>query len=185
MNSSQSIILKIISLFIFACSNGDINEEAVAPEQIQLKVIGRGTSVGQPKTIVHPTTGENLRPNCFLMDLVHPETGAIMGTLQDCIVDMHIPSDGTITSTVITSINIHGRGTIQAENIVFHEIRPPVNELNFDTSFIPIENNVIDTTHEFENMEGTVSLEGEVSFAEFDKGILIFNSLFTINLQSD
>ncbi|MGB5819790.1 MAG: hypothetical protein WBG90_09925 [Saonia sp.] len=184
MSSIKNIFLISISLFIFGCNNDDYNGDVPQPKQIQLKVLGRGTAVGQSKTIVHPKTGETLEPDCFLMDLIDPNTGAVIGTLQDCVVDMVVPGDGTITSRVITSINIDGRGTIQAENIVFQELLPPVQELNFSTSFTPTEDNVINTTFEFKGMEGTVSLEGEVNLSNFEEGIVIFNCLFTINLAS-
>lgn len=176
--------LTSLSLFILACNGDDYTGGTPEPEQIQLTVIGRGTVLSQSKTIVHPKTGETLEPDCFLMNLIDPDTGNIIGTLEDCVVENIIPSDGTITSRVITSINIDGRGTIQAENIVFQEILPPVQELNFSTLFIPTENNVINTTFEFEGMEGTVALEGEVNVKQMGDGIITFDCIFTINLES-
>lgn len=175
--------LLIITLVIISCSNNDDYSVQPEPKQIQLIVIGRGTVLGQSKTIIHPKTGETLEPTCFLMELVDPNTGKVIGTLEDCVVTNETPSDGTITSRVITSINIDGRGTIQAENIVFQELLPPLQELNFKTSFTPTEDNVINGTFEFEGMEGTVSLNGEVSLKNLEQGIVTFNCEFTINLQ--
>lgn len=184
MKIIKHIFLTSISLFILSCNSDDNSTGSTEPKQIQLEVIGRGTAVGQPKTLVHPKTGENLEPDCFLMDLIDPKTGNVIGTLQDCVVNSETPSDGTITSRVITSINIDGRGTIQAENIVFQELQPPYNELKFNTSFTPTENNVINTTFEFEGMEGTVALDGEVNLSNLEQGIVTFNCNFIINLES-
>lgn len=184
MKIIRSLILIILTIPLVGCQNDDVSVETPEPKQIKLTVIGRGTVLSQSKTIIHPKTGETLQPDCFLMDLIDPDTGNIIGTLEDCVVENIIPSDGTITSRVITSINIDGSGTIQAENIVFQEILPPVNELNFSTLFIPTENNVIHTTFEFEGMEGTVALEGEVNIQKIGQGIITFNCIFTINLES-
>lgn len=184
MNSIKNIFLATVTLFIFACDGDDYSGDVPEPRQIRLKVIGRGTAVAQSKTIVHPKTAETLEPDCFLMDLIDPDTGKVIGTLQDCVVDMVVPGDGTILSRVITSININGRGTIQAENQVLQTVQPPVEEFNFITTFTPTENNIINTTFEFEGLEGTVSLEGEVNLANFDQGIVTFNCTFTINMES-
>lgn len=183
MKITRIIFLITITLFIVACNNDDNYSDQSEPETILLKVIGRGVVLGQPKTIVHPKTGEELEGNCFLMDLVDPDTEEIIGTLQDCVVSMLVPSDGTIISEVITSININQRGTIQAENLVFQEVRSPIIEFNFDTSFIPTENNIINTTLEFEGMKGKVSLEGESNLSQLQEGIITFNNLFTIELE--
>ncbi len=185
MKSSKYIFILIVTLFAFACNRDDYSSVVPNPKQIQLNVIGRGTAVGQPKTIVHPKTGETLEPICFLMDLVDPSTGNSIGTIQDCVVDNVAKGDGTILSRVLTSININGRGTIQAENQVLQTIQPPVEEFNFITSFTPMENNVIHTTFEFENMEGTVALDGEVNLANSNQGIVTFNCNFTIVLESN
>lgn len=184
MKIIKHFFLASIALFIVSCNSDDNTVGSPEPMQIQLKVTARGTVLGQPKTIVHPKTGETLEPNCFLMELIDTDTGNVIGTLEDCVVNNETPSDGTITSRVITSINIDGRGTIQAENIVFQELLPPLQELNFKTSFTPTEDNVINTTFEFEGMEGTVSLVGEVSLKNLEQGIVTFNCDFTINLES-
>lgn len=183
MKIIKNILLIAITLCIFSCNNDDYAEGTPNLKQVQLKVTARGTVLGQPKTIIHPKTGETLEPTCFLMELVDPITGKVIGTLEDCVVANETPSDGTITSRVITSINIDGRGTIQAENIVFQELLPPYEELNFKTSFTPTEDNVIKGTFEFVGMEGTVSLIGEVSLKNLEQGIVTFNCDFTINLQ--
>lgn len=183
MKIIKHIFLASIALFIISCNNDDTGDSP-EPKQIQLKVTARGTVLGQPKTIVHPKTGEVLEPVCFLMELVDSDSGNVIGTLEDCVVNNETPSDGTITSRVITFINIDGRGTIQAENIVFQELLPPLEELNFKTSFTPTEDNIINTSFEFEGMEGTVSLVGEVSLQNLEQGIVTFNCDFTINLES-
>ncbi len=185
MKIINNVFLATIVLFILSCSSDDDNGVLPTPEPIQLKVIGRGTILGQPKTIVHPKTGETLEPDCFLMDLVDPVTGDIIGTLQDCVVDNLAKGDGTILSRVITTISIDGRGTIQAENQVLQTLLAPVQDLNFTTAFTPTENNVINTTFEFDNMNGTVALDGEVSLANFDQGIVTFNCTFTIDLVAN
>ena len=184
MKSIKIIFLTAFSFLVFGCDSDDNTGRVPGPKQVYLEVIGRGTAIGRSKTIVHAKTGETLEPDCFLMDLIDPHTGKIIGTLQDCVVNNVAFGDGTISSRVITSINIDGRGTIQAENQVLQTLRPPDEELNLDTVFIPTENNVINTTFEFEGMEGTVSLEGEINLANFDQGIVTFNCTFTINLQS-
>lgn len=184
MKSIKNIFLTGLTLFIFACNGDDNTGEAPNTKQIQLKVNARGTVLGQAKTIVHSKTSETLEPICFLMELVDPDTGKIIGTLEDCVVTSETPSDGTITSRVITSINIDGRGTIQAENLVLQTIQPPIEELNFNTSFTPTEDNVINTTFEFEGMEGTVSLDGEVNLKNMGQGIVTFDCDFIINLES-
>ena len=183
MNSIKHIFLTAIAMFGLACTGNDDTGIVPSPERVQLKVIGRGTAIGQPRTIGHPKTGETLESVCFLMDLVDPDTGNVIGTLQDCVVDNVTHGDGTILSRVITSININGRGTIQAENQVLQTLQLPVEAFNFTTSFTPIGNNVINTTFEFENMEGTVALDGEVNLANFDQGIVTFNCNFTIALE--
>ncbi len=184
MKIIKKISLAALTVFTFGCNSDDYAEDVPNPKQLQLKVTARGIVLGQPKTIIHPKTGETLEPVCFLMEIVDFDTGKIIGTLEDCVVSSDTPSDGTITSRVITSINIDGRGTIQAENQVLQVLRPPVEGGNFDTSFTPVENNVINTTFDFENMEGTVALVGEVNLSNFGQGIVTFNCNFTINLES-
>ncbi|WP_190810409.1 hypothetical protein [Flagellimonas sp. S3867] len=184
MKVVKYIFLACCSFLILACSNDDYNKDSPEPKQTQIKVIGRGTAVAQSKTIVHPKTGETLEPNCFLMDLIDPETGNVIGTLQDCVVDNVTDSAGIIVSRVITTININGRGTIQAENQVTQTLKPPAEALNFKTEFFPTENNIIAAAFEFEGQEGTVALDGEVSLSNFEQGIVSFNCNFIINLQS-
>ena len=188
----QYFIMKIVNKFLLivsvllalACNNDDYAADSPADKQIQLVVNARGTVLGQSKTITQPESGEILEPVCFLMELVDPDTGKVIGTLEDCVVSSETPSDGTITSRVITSINIDGRGTIQSENLVLQTIQPPVEEFNFKTSFTPTEDNVIHTTFEFEGMKGTVSLDGEVNLRHLEEGIATFNCYFTIDLIS-
>lgn len=184
MKIIKNIAFALLTILVVACDNDDNTGSIPGPEQIRLKVIAKGTAIGQPKTIVHPKTGETLESVCFLMELVDPDTGNIIGTLQDCVVDNVPNDDGSILSKVITSINLNGRGTIQAENQVLQTSQPPVEEFNFTTSFTPTENNVISTSFEFENMEGTVALDGVVNLANFEQGIVTFNCDFIIDLKS-
>ena len=184
MKTKKIAQLLFTALLIISC-NTDNDPMQPGSEIIQLQVIGKGTALAQPKTFTHPKTGEILEADCYLMDLIDADTGDIIGTLQDCIVDNQIPSDGTITSRVITLISVEGRGNIQAESTVFQEIRPPVQDLNFNTSFTPTENNVIYTSFEFEEMKGTVSLVGEVSYKDFGEGILTFHNNFNIELKKN
>lgn len=184
MTIIKRIFLPSISLLILACNSDDYGQHTPLPEQTQIRVVGRGIAFAQPKTIIHPKTGETLEPNCFLMDLIDPETGKVIGTLQDCVVDNVTNSVGVIFSRVITTININGRGTIQAENQVIQTLQPPDEALNFTTEFTPTENNIIATAFEFEGQEGTVALIGEVNLSNLDQGIVSFNCNFTINLES-
>ena len=184
-NITGTQFLALITLFMLSCNNDDDGySNQPEPKSIQLKVIGKGAAVAQFKTFTHPKTGEAIEADCYLMGLIDLDTGHIIGTLEDCVVDMEVPSDGTITSRVITSININGRGTIQAESTVFQEMYDPIN-LDFNTSFTPTNNNVINTSLEFEGMEGTVSLEGEINYSDFGHGILVFNNNFSINLANN
>ncbi len=185
MKTIRTIFLITSTLLFIACNNDDEYSGQPEPETILLEVIGKGTVLGQPKSVVHPKTGEAFEANCFLMDLIDPDTGEVIGSLEDCVLGMETPSDGTITSHVISSININGRGTIQAENFVFQELKAPMQDLIFDTSFTPIENNVINTTFEFEGMEGSVSLEGEVNLSQLVDSIVTFNCLFTVELEKE
>lgn len=184
MKIIKKIAFALFAILIVACDSDDNAGGVPEPEQIQLKVIGKGTALGQVKTIVHPKTGETLESVCFLMDLVDPETGKIIGTLQDCVVNTVLNDDGSSLSRVITSVNLDGRGTIQAENQVLQTPQPPLEEFNVITSFVPTENNVINTTFEFDNMEGTVALDGVVNLENFEQGIVTFNCEFTIDLKS-
>ncbi len=184
MKIINNVFLITITLFSFACDGDDYSEPVREPKLTQLEVIGRGTAVGELKTIVHPKTGETLEPVCYLMDLVDPITGEVIGSLQDCVVDNVANGGGTIISRVITSITIDGRGTIQAENQVLQTLQSPAEALHFKTSFTPTENNIINTTFEFEGQEGTVSLDGEVNLTNFDQGIVTFYCNFTIDLES-
>lgn len=184
MKIIKNFLLIVSALLALACNNDDYTGDTPADKQFQLVVKARGTVLGQPKTITHPISGEILEPMCFLMELVDPDTGKIIGTLEDCVVSSETPSDGTITSRVITSININGRGTIQSENPVLQTIEPPVEEFNFKTSFTPTKDNVIHTTFEFEGMKGTVSLDGKVNLKYLDEGIATFENDFTIDLIS-
>ncbi|AUP77789.1 hypothetical protein [Flavivirga eckloniae] len=181
------IFLIIIPPLFIGCNNDDDTVHVPENKQVTLKITGKGTVLGQTKTFPHPKTGETIEALCFLMDLIDSETGNIIGTLQDCVVESIYYGDGTYTSKVITSINIDGRGSIQSESEVLHTMQPPVPDFKtivFTTTCTPTKNNIVDTTFEFENMEGTVSLDGEVKIG-LGKDIVAYNNNFTINMKKN
>lgn len=176
-------LIVVVALFV-GCNDDDHTETLPNKKQIVLNVTMTGEALGKLKTIVHPLTGETLEPNCFLLDLRDSNTDKVIGTLQECIVDNVVPGNGTITSKVIMSINLHGQGSLLAENLVLYEIQTPLEEFNFWTSSNPNENNAIGTGN-FKDMVGKVSLEGEVNMAKMNQGIITFNHQYTIILESD
>lgn len=186
MKIIKNTFLTFLALFILSCSKDDFSIELPQnPEQIQLEVIGSGTALGVTKTFTHPKTGEELKAECFLVDLLDSDTGEIIGAFQECIVENLIPSDGTITSQVISTINIHERGSIQYEGSIFHELQPPMQELNFNSSFVPVEDNVIHSTFKFLKMLGTVSVNGDVNYYKLGPGIIIFNYTLSVKLVNE
>ena len=184
MKIIKNIFFALITVLFVACSDDDFVGNHPNDKQIELQVAIKGTAIGQVKSIVHPLTGETLEPTCFLLELLDPVTKKVIGTLQDCIVDNVVPGDGAITSRLMTSMNLEGRGSILAESIVQRIIQPPVEEFYFSTHFTPKENNVIETTGEFDGMLGKISLKGEVNMANMDQRIMTFNNNYTVNLES-
>lgn len=170
-------------LFTVGCSEDDF--ASAEPKPIQIVAAAKGSSLAQIKTLVHPETAESFEAACFLLDLIDPGTESIIGSLKYYTVENIIPGDGTIISSVITIINLQGKGSIVAENDVLQTIIPPVLEFNFLTEATPSQNNVIDATLDFENMGGSVSISGKSNFAELGDGIAHFDYLFTIDLVSN
>ena len=82
MKIIKNVFLVIITVLFLACNGDDYGGKVPNPKETQIKVIGRGTAIAQSKTIVHPKTGEILQPDCFLMDLIDPDTGEVIGTLK-------------------------------------------------------------------------------------------------------
>ncbi len=183
MKIIKNTFLTVLISFIFSCSNDDCTVDTPQnPDEVQLEVIGKGTALGVTKTITHPETGEETQAECYLVDLLDSDTGETIGTFQECILENFIPSGGTIASQVISTINIHERGSIQYEGSIFHEITPPVQELNFNSSFNPLENNVINATSEFQEMVGTISVNGDINYFSLGPGIIVFNYNLSIEL---
>lgn len=180
MKTIKITLLALMAVVSFSCNNDDdAYNDGSNPETTQLRVIGRGTSVAQLKTIVHPQTGETSEAFCFLMDLVDAETGEVIGTLEDCDSGTTEFPDGSLVSQITTVFNFNGRGSITSQGEV---LQLPVSDGIFTTSFIPTENNIIDGTFEFEGAQGKTTLSGEVDLSQFDSNIIIFNCVFDIEL---
>lgn len=178
MKTLKITVLALITLVAFSCSSDDDNyNNHPEPEVTQLKVIGIGTSVAQVKTIIHPETGVEQEAFCFLMDLIDYETGEIIGTLEDCDAGTTEQDDGSLISQITTTFNINGKGSIVSEGVV---LQTPIGDNRFTTSFTPTENNIIDGTFDFEGIEGTTTLNGEIDLSQFDNNIIIFNCVFDI-----
>jgi len=167
-----------ITVFAVSCTN-NIDNGSDATIEFKKEVVASGSSVAKAKITVHPKTDENLGVECFLMDLIDPETDKIIGLLQDCVSNDVFNYGGIIISRVITTINLYGRGSITSENMVLKE--PTSNPAIFSTSFKSTKNNIIDGTFEFENITGTVALNGEIDLEFSESGIVIFNSAFSID----
>lgn len=171
--------IALIALFMLSCSNDDYNI-SVTPTQVQMTVLAEGPSIMQGNTITHPQTSEVLEAGCFLMDLKNPATNEIIGTLQDCVINDVLNEDGTITSRVISTINLYDRGSIMVENQVLQT--PTETDGILTTLFHPTENNIIDSSGEFDGIFGTVALDGEIDVTQFEMGgIVVFNCTFTVD----
>lgn len=184
MKSIKNSYLTIILLFFIACKSDDNygSPEVPIPTRTQLVVVGQGPAVGQTKIIVHPITGEVIESVCFLMDMIDAKTGEVIGTLQDCDLKTEEFEDGTLLSRVLTTFNLEGRGSITSENQVF---QAPINDARkFSTLFEPMEDNIVDTSFEFEGGTGRVSMSGDIDLSNFDSGIIVFNCTFTIDLET-
>lgn len=179
MKTIKFIILASLALLSFSCNNDDDAYADSNPETTVLNVIGRGTSVAQVKTIVHPQTGETSEAFCFLMDMVDAQTGEVIGTLEDCDTETIELEDGSLVSQITTIFNFTGRGSITSESTV---IQVPIGNGFFTTSAIPSENNIIDGTFEFEGIEGRTVLTGEIDLSQFDDNIIVFNCGFELEL---
>ena len=178
MKTIKLIILASVVLLSFSC-NSDDDYSNPRPELDVLNVIGRGVSVAQEKTIIHPQTGEERQAFCFLMDLIDAETGEIIGTLEDCDTGTTELDDGSLVSEITTVFNLTGRGSITSESIV---LQVPIGDGGFITSFTPTENNIIDGSFEFEGVQGKTTLNGLIDLTLFDSNIITFNCEFEIEL---
>jgi hypothetical protein len=175
------IIVVALSSFFWACK--DDNQIGKEPEQkqTQIKLIAKGPSVAQAKIKTNPDTGEPVQAFCFLMDLVDPATGEVIGILEDCDLETIEFPDGTLLSKVLTKFNLTGKGTITSWGEV---LQTPIGDGKFTTELTTAENNIIDATFDFEGSEGKVTLKGEIDLTQFDQNIVIFNCNWNIDLES-
>jgi len=183
MKIIKSIFLASIAVLFVACHSDDYVNDGPTYEKIQLRLLGQGVSEGVPTTVKDPEDGTDLEVACFTMEMFDANTGELVGTLVDCELQTTELDNGNILSRVLTTFNLDGRGSITAESQVLQE---PLNaEGLFSTKFDPEENNVVVTTGEFEGREGKASLDGEVDLSGFfDQGVVGFNCVFTIELDS-
>ena len=181
MKIIKNTFLVLMTVLFFACDSDDYSGDAPDPVQTQLKVIGRGASVAQLKTIMNPDNGQPVEAFCFLMDLVDSKTGEIIGTLEDCDMGTTENPDGTLISKIVTKFNFTGKGSITSRGDV---LQRPIGEGKFSTEFTPTEINIVAVTDDFLGLEGKTTLVGEVDLTRFDQDIIIFNCNFTIDLES-
>jgi hypothetical protein len=134
--------LILMSLFIVSCNN-------VEPGGIQMIVLSSGSSLAEIKTFVHSQTGEILEASCYLVDLIDPETGDIIGTIQYCRIENITPPEGHNISRLITTININGIGSLVVESQELQTTQSPVKLFNSIVQASPVENNIIGATYEF------------------------------------
>ncbi|RKN83519.1 hypothetical protein [Ulvibacterium marinum] len=176
----NNFLIAITILFV-ACSDDDYTKDVPEQKQTQLKVIGRGTAVAQLKTITNPDNGQPVEAFCFLMDLIDSKTGEIIGTLEDCDMGTTENPDGTLVSKIVTKFNFTGKGSFTSRGDV---LQTPIGDGKFTTESNPSENNVFDTTFDFEGSEGKATLVGEIDLSKFDQNIIGFDCNFTIDLVS-
>ncbi len=181
MKIIKNTLFATIAFLCISCNNDDYGGDPEIPVQTKFNVLGVGPSVAIPKTIVHPGNGETFEVFCFIMDMVDADTGEVLGTLEDCEFSTEFFDDGSILSGVLTTYNFTGRGSITSENQV---LQTPLTDGLFRTSFTPTENNIVDSSFEFEGAKGKVSVSGEVDLSKFDQDIIIFNCGFAIELES-
>ena len=181
MTIIKNIFLTVITVLFVACSGDDYTVEVPEQERTQLRVIAQGPSVARTVSMSNPATGEQDEGFCFLMDMVDADTGKVIGTVNDCDIKTTEFPDGTLVSTVVTTFNFDGRGSITSVSEV---LQTPIGDEKFTTEFTPVENNIFETTFDFEGSEGKVTLKGEIDLAEFDQNIVGFNCNFTIDLDS-
>jgi len=181
MKIIKNIFLAVTTILTVACNGDDYTGDVPVREPVQLRVIAQGSAVAQVKAMTNPATGEQVEGFCFLMDMVNADTGEIIGTVNDCDIKTTEFPDGTLVSTVVTTFNFNGKGSITSVSEV---LQTPVGNGKFTTDATPSENNIFDTTFDFEGSEGKVTLKGEIDLAQFDQNIVGFNCNFTIDLES-
>lgn len=183
-----TMLLTLVAVFAVACSDKSDSVQPEPPEkpiQIQMTVLAKGTASSKMKNIVHPETGVPVEATNYQLNLVDSANGDFIGTLHYSVLEHVFPSDGTFTSSVILTLDLNSKGLVVAEIEVFQEVVPPIQELNFIVKATPTDNNVIDATLDFENMDGTVSIIGKLGLSDFGEGTLHFDHLFTIDLNAN
>lgn len=180
MKIIKYIFLTLVTILFIGCSDDDYDGDLQEPQPSQIRVIAQGLAVAQAKTMTNPATGEQAEGFCFLMDMVDADTGKVIGTVNDCDIQTTEFPDGTLISTVVTTFNFDGRGSITSVSEV---LQKPIGDGKFTTNSTPVENNIFDTTFDFEGGKGKVTLKGEIDLAQFDQNIVGFNCNFTIDLE--
>ena len=182
MKIIKNIFLVLIAVLSGACTDDDSTGDVPEQIQTQLRVIAQGPAVVRVAAMTNPATGEQVEGFCFLMDMVDADTGKIIGTVNDCDIKTTEFPDGTVVSTVVTTFNFDGKGSITSVSEV---LQTPIGDGKFTTDSTPVENNIFDTTFDFEGREGKVTLGGEIDLTQFDQNIVTFNCNFTIDLDSN
>ncbi len=181
MKIIKNIFLIVVTVFFVACNDDDYTGNVPEQKQTQLKVIAKGPAVARVVSMTNPATGEAAEGFCFLIDMVDAETGEVIGTVNDCDIKTTEFPDGTLVSTVVTTFNFDGKGSITSVSEV---LQTPSGDGKFTTESKPLENNIFDTTFDFEGSEGKATLVGEIDLSKFDQNIVGFNCNFTIDLVS-
>lgn len=181
MRIFRNIFVLVLLITISSCDkDDDFTGEVPESPSAELKVIGKGTILAQPKSILDPRSGENATANCFFMELIDAETGEVIGSLDDCGLSMTPNDDGTQLAEQLAVFSITGKGTFISENFV---LLTPKEGAVFSTQFQPQANNILTGTGDFEGAEGTVSLDGEADLTLLDSGIVTFNCTFTVEID--
>jgi len=171
----------LITLILFAsCEEQQLIEEPTVKKH-KFTVTAKGPSVGQIKVRTDPETGEQKEVTCYLVELVDPLTGEIVGTIEDCDIETVELPDGSFLSQVLSKFILFGRGTVTSRGEVLQE---PIGDGKYKTSSNPINDNVVNVTSEFANTRGKVMLKGEIDLNKYDHNIIIFNCNFTIDVES-
>ncbi len=181
MKIIKNTFLALIALSFVACSDDDYTGHVPQQKQTQFRVIAQGQSVAKAKAMTNPATGEPAEGFCFLINMVDADTGEVIGTVNDCDIKTTEFPDGTLVSTVVTTFNFNGMGSITSVSEV---LQTPIGDGKFTTESKPLENNIFDTTFDFEGSEGKATLIGEIDLSKFDQNIVGFNCNFTIDLVS-
>ncbi len=172
----------LLALLSFAsCEDQKMTEEVPTLKRTQFTVTAKGPSVGQIKVKTDPETGAQKEVTCYLVELVDPQTGETVGTIEDCDIETVELPDGAFLSRVLSKFILYGRGTITSRGEV---LQKPVGDGKYKTSSTPSEDNIVNVTSEFAGASGKVMLRGEIDMNQYDHNIIIFNCNFTIDVES-